>query len=252
MLASLAVCCGLLVGQPPRRLSSTWRQRPVCSASEPELLARLAELRRAPSLSARRAVLAAVADLEERSDAVSASAEGRWALLFSMQLAPEKERAGSAALLQPLIDLTYSAFFKVAPALAGSQQDGGRAGGGSNEQTISLSAGRVENRVRVPLPAGLPIQASALQICVNGLVRPEDSRGADRLRVEFEECAFRLLRAGQDDARRELVLPLPRPVGSLRTTFCNERLRISRGGRGGVFVLRRLGVPKAPAQPKGS
>ena len=37
-----------------------------------------------------------------------------------------------------------------------------------------------------------------------------------------------------------LRVPLPRPVGTLRTTFCDEELRVSRGGRGGVFVLRRL------------
>ena len=45
---------------------------------------------------------------------------------------------------------TYGAFFKVAPALAGAQQDGGS--GASNEQMLSLSTGIVENRVRIPLP----------------------------------------------------------------------------------------------------
>jgi hypothetical protein len=37
-----------------------------------------------------------------------------------------------------------------------------------------------------------------------------------------------------------LKLPLPRPVGSLRTTFCDDDIRIARGGRGGVFVTKRI------------
>jgi hypothetical protein len=35
-------------------------------------------------------------------------------------------------------------------------------------------------------------------------------------------------------------LPLPRPKGALKNTFCDETLRISRGGRGGVFITSRV------------
>ena len=35
-------------------------------------------------------------------------------------------------------------------------------------------------------------------------------------------------------------LPLPRPLGRLRTTFCDEEMRLSRGGRGGIFVLKKI------------
>ena len=38
----------------------------------------------------------------------------------------------------------------------------------------------------------------------------------------------------------QVELPLPRPVGKLRTTFCDADMRLSRGGRGGIFVLRRI------------
>lgn len=202
------------------------------------LFSALAELRKAPSPAAQRAVLSATTQLEARGDALSASADGRWALLFSTQLAPDVgQPAGTVPLVQPLIDATYAAFFRIAPALAGAQQDGGRTGG-FNEQRVSLATGVIENCVRVPLPAGLPMGA-ALEIRVDGLVAPVSAGGED-LRVEFTECAFRLLPRGGGGDGRGLVVPLPRPVGSLRTTFCDETLRVSRGGRGGVFVLKRL------------
>eukprot|EP00964_Phaeocystis_antarctica_P048402 scaffold28018_cov70-Phaeocystis_antarctica.AAC.7 len=89
------------------------------------LVAALAELRRVPSPSAKRAVLSATSQLEARDDALSASADGRWALLFSTQGAPEVgQPAGTIPLVQPLIDATYATFFRIAPALAGAQQDG--------------------------------------------------------------------------------------------------------------------------------
>ena len=43
---------------------------------------------------------------------------------------------------------------------------------------------------------------------------------------------------GGDSPR--LQLPLPRPKGVLRNTFCDDTLRISRGGRGGLFITSRL------------
>ena len=169
-----------------------------------------------------------------------ASPDGRWALLFSTQLAaPQAQEERQAPLLQPVIDATYALFFRVAPQLAGAQQDGGKSGGGSNEQRLSLSSGVVENRVRVPLPG--PLGGGALEIFVDGEVDAPDA--ADDLRVAFTECSFRLRpRGGGGGSAREgaLRVPLPRPVGSLRTTHCDEELRVSRGGRGGVFVLRRL------------
>ena len=60
--------------------------------------------------------------------------------------------------------------------------------------------------------------------------------------MAFTDCSFRLSgsRLSGSDEAPELRVPLPRPVGSLCTTHCDEDLRISRGGRGGVFVLRRL------------
>ena len=42
-----------------------------------------------------------------------------------------------------------------------------------------------------------------------------------------------------------LRLPLPRPRGVLKNTFCDDTLRLSRGGRGGVFITSRL--PSSPS-----
>ena len=209
------------------------------------LLSALAELKRAPSPGAKRAVLSATSQLEASDDALSASADGRWALLFSTQGAPEVgQPAGTIPLVQPLIDATYATFFRIAPALAGAQQDG--AAERFNEQRVSLTAGVVENRVRVPLPSGLQAIGAALEIRVDGLVAPIDAGvGEEQLRVEFTECAFRLLPKGGGGARG-LVVPLPRPVGSLRTAFCDATLRVSRGGSGGVFELKLL--PSVPGR----
>ena len=94
---SWAACAGALVlplRHPAAALAGT---RGCCrmAAEVPTdqakagLVAALAELRRVPSPSAKRAVLSATSQLEARDDALSASADGRWALLFSTQGAPE-------------------------------------------------------------------------------------------------------------------------------------------------------------------
>ena len=58
-----------------------------------------------------------------------------------------------------------------------------------------------------------------------------------RERPEFQRA---ILKMGAWESAGPLKLPLPRPVGSLRTTFCDDNVRIARGGRGGVFVTKRV------------
>ena len=50
----------------------------------------------------------------------------------------------------------------------------------------------------------------------------------------------------EEQESRELRLPLPRPRGTLCVTFCDETLRISRGGRGGLFVTSRAPTAAKP------
>ena len=204
------------------------------------VLTAIGQLSRTPTPAAQRAVLSAVSELESCGEN-SAAPDGRWALLFSTQVAvpgsSSQRPEGALPVIQPLIDFTYGLFFRVAPALAGSTA----AGGGSNEQYVSLAERCVDNRVRVPLPGWfrsfLP-SSRVLEIRVEGEVREADE--PDLLAVTFRECSFALSAGGDAEEGPRLRVPLPRPVGTLRTTHCDEEMRISRGGRGGVFVLKRL------------
>lgn len=223
MSAFLLLACTAAALQSQGRQS----QGPVADAKR-AVLSAVSGLRRTPSAATRNAVLRAVEDLEACSTGTTAPVDGRWSLIFSTQVAENARRDDAGAnILQPAIDATYSAFFKVAPALAGAAPDGSSSGA-SNEQSVDTSTGALRNRVRVPLPFGLP----RLEILVDGEAAP---KGGDELGVVFSDCTFRL-----GDSGDGLRLPLPRPVGSLVTTHCDDDLRISRGGRGGIFVLRRL------------
>lgn len=82
--------------------------------------------------------------------------------------------------------------------------------------------------VRVKL---LP-SAQPLQLKVNGDVAAMGD--VSMLQVTFTDFEVQM------GAMGSLAVPLPRPVGTLRSTYCDDDLRISRGGRGGIFVLRRL------------
>ena len=83
------------------------------------LLSAIAQMRRSPSLQARERVLSAVRELESSEAApAAASADGRWALIYSTQEAGGAT-SGGGGLAQALVDTTYAAFFKVAPLLAG-------------------------------------------------------------------------------------------------------------------------------------
>jgi len=198
------------------------------------LLTLIALLRREPSPSNRRAVLAAVVAVEA-TDCSEASIDGRWSLLFSTQESPTAIPSAPGPA-QAIIDSTYALFFKMAPFLAGAQADGATSAA-RNEQTVSLARGRVLNTVRIPVPAlG---STSAIVLDVHGSVaRTSDPNSVT---VCFERCDVAWAGGGG-----RITVPLPRPVGSLRTTYCDDSLRVSRGGRGGVFVLKRLPTTQPP------
>ncbi len=235
-MTSIPSILALLFLAPHRATGAT-----VALACKKELFAAIGALKRAPSAATRRSVLEAVEDVEALR-LLDGSVEGEWSLIFSTQIAGSVRKAPDPGPLQPILDSIYSAFFKVAPALAGSLD--GSSSGASNVQSVDLVSGTLLNRVRIPLAGGV-----RLEIDVDGTVAPDPSAGVTDLSVVFESCTFRLRGAKRGDAGDAgLRLPLPRPVGSLRTTHCDADLRISRGGRGGVFVLRRL-TPAAAASP---
>uniref|UniRef100_A0A7S4L5T4 Plastid lipid-associated protein/fibrillin conserved domain-containing protein n=1 Tax=Guillardia theta TaxID=55529 RepID=A0A7S4L5T4_GUITH len=161
---------------------------------------------------------------------------GRWSLIFSTQSAGE-----GIGGVDPTSYL-YRTLFRLAPFLAGGQED---AGGRDkwlrvrNEQTIDVQQKTVENFVVIravpssfPFPSLRPPSSSPqLVIRVFGELAGEQPR---RLGVTFSRASIKVPFLPQ------LVLPLPRPRGELRTGFCHGDIRISRGGRGGIFILKRI------------
>mmetsp|Transcript_8410 Transcript_8410/g.27936 ORF Transcript_8410/g.27936 Transcript_8410/m.27936 type:complete len:251 (-) Transcript_8410:644-1396(-) len=190
----------------------------------------------------RTAALEAVAALEAQATVPAPdSAEGTWALVWSVQEASPGP-AGSLAIdgavqaaVQQATDTLYGNFFKFFPALAGAQ--GGEFRGVRNEQTVSLAKGTVSNTVWIQPPALAPASSPPLVVTVRGEAGVGDAATAE-LDVVFTSFSLAL---GEAEGAPKVELPLPRPRGNLRTTVCTERgLRVSRGGRGGVFVLKRL------------
>lgn len=189
------------------------------------VLSAISDVRRARTPDARARFFLALEALEaERSDV--AAIDGRWSLVFSTDGSAGRAGSGPADPLQEAFGRAYKVFFRFAPALAGGQDVAFL--GASNEQLVDLAAGTVDNTVTVRPPVGRP-----LVLCVRGLVAREgDSAGS--FAVTFTESELRtplgLLR-----------VPLPRPRGQITSTFCDGELRVARGSKGTLFVLRRLG-----------
>jgi hypothetical protein len=195
----------------------------------------------------RMAILQAVAALEAEYVARSppdnnpnTCAGGEWSLIYST-----KQASSTAALNPSIVDIVsgqlYKVFFKFAPFLAGSQDDT-RASPVpqqqqqqvSNKQLIDLVNGKVLNTVTLPK---VPIFNKPVTIKVSGEVEQIYSGGTlvpGLLSVIFTDFSLMV------DDGGSVRLPLPRPRGSLRTTFCDGDLRVSRGGQGGVFVVKRM------------
>jgi len=172
--------------------------------------------------------------------------EGLWSLVYSasQDQAQAAADAGSAdGLIDKLTAQVYRFFFRFAPALAGSQGgDEQRNWWGSvrNEQLVDLSAGFVRNFVDITLSMSPP-PPWRLRITVEGEATPDEGGDAASLRVVFTQFGVSVVGDAPEWLRSLPALPLPRPQGSVQTTFVDEDLRVSRGGRGGLFVLRRRG-----------
>ena len=150
---------------------------------------------------------------------------GRWALVFSTQTARPKESAAKSImdLPQEVSNAIYSVLFKVAPFLAGGQERRRQAFSVANEQTVDEAAGTVDNSVT--LTQQTKNRHSRLR-----------RRATHRRRRHARGLAARRKR-GSAVSR---LIHLPRPVGRIVTTFVDDDLRLSRGSRGGQFVLKRI------------
>ena len=172
-----------------------------------------------------------------------ADVSGRWSLVYSTNDASSSAALGPLAAVldddafQKVSSQLYKAFFTFAPALAGSAETNAK--GVANTQIVDLETGVVDNVVNATLP--WPI--GEVHIGVRGEVRALDAE-AREVTVIFTEWEIGPAPTSDNGSERNppqtLRLPLPRPQGVLRNTFCDSTLRVSRGGRGGVFITSRL------------
>ena len=176
--------------------------------------------------SGRKEEIFAAAEALERLDCTEASVGGRWSLVYSTQTQGSDEEQ---SFLGAINGALYRGFFRFAPFLAGGQENVLQAIGPfgfsvGNEQLVDVVNKRVDNRVALRFGPGKGVK---LNVQVIGELEGKDERD---LAITF--TSFKV--------PPSLELPLPRPTGRLRTTFCDSTMRLSRGGRGGLFVLRRL------------
>lgn len=167
--------------------------------------------------------------------------EGNWALVFSTQISENKDRDDT--IVDVISARLYKQVFKLAPFLAGNQETVSTNFQVTNLQNLDIRNGAVNNVVRIKLSKSLGIE-----INVDGTIRVIKEVNPFTLEVIFDKFSVCLRNSnigGSDrnsDFTRKLVIPLPRPKGSLVTTFCDGDLRVSRGGRGGIFVAKRVGT----------
>ena len=169
------------------------------------------------------------------------------------------------------LNAMYKIFFKFAPSLAGGMDTDERGGrratrGGRSQQFISLRRGLAMNAVDL---VDLPL-VGRLLLCVNGGISVDEGEAAQwqkqraRLpvvRVVFDELmvyrneTLASWRTSIVESRKEgtgaggvgpplIRLPLPRPTGTLTTTYIDDQVRVSRGEKGGIFVAARLRAPE--------
>ena len=200
----------------------------VNAAAKLRVLSEIAVSRNVNAYTRTQGILKAVEDLEKVSSNLGQndSIDGSWNLIYSTQV--KKEGAGSSptgegglppiiSVFQLLSDQAYKFFFRFAPQLAGSNSSGSKT---KNFQVIDTVKGVIKNRVEIR--DGIPID-----IVVEGTCRVANVPN------EVEVCFISTTING-------IKIPLPRPVGTLTTVFYDGDMRISRGGQGGVFIVKKI------------
>jgi len=184
-------------------------------------------------------VLRAARVLEETGVVDATQIGGRWSLVFSTQTDISAGADGSVpeSVFNQINAVLYRFFFRFAPFLAGAED---RAASPTlpgvttrNEQVVDLAGMTVDNKVELQPSRGGP----KARIRVVGEL---EGSNAASLAVTFTSFSVALSTGGSGGFLPALSIPLPRPVGRLVTTFCDGDMRLSRGGRGGIFVLKRL------------
>jgi len=251
-----------------RRSRSSYRSQAVLDAASPSLseakratLRAVSGTRKLPRECTSKDVMLCVEALErvasagraETSKSILAPIDGDWTLVYSTKTSSgvvtraDDLMIGLGEIGESAIDAVtsalYATFFKFAPFLAGSAETNQR--GVRNTQKVDSLAGIVRNEVFVDAQLPLPFVKNmiVLRIGVEGEVKLLGDLSGSRAEVIFTSFDLGFTSSSvNDDDRVEpaLKVPLPRPRGTLDTTFCDNTMRISRGGRGGVFILTRV------------
>eukprot|EP00536_Pseudo-nitzschia_multiseries_P002708 jgi/Psemu1/184191/e_gw1.37.157.1 len=106
-----------------------------------------------------------------------------------------------------------------------------------SSQGIDRRRKRVRNVVNVQIKRPFPIKGSLI-VDVNFEPNSDDQRKID---VKFDSCRFVFQNAKID---RKINLGIFGPTGWLRTGYIDDRLRITRGHKGSVFILSRTAKRK--------
>jgi hypothetical protein len=203
-------------------------------------------------------ILIAVRTLEKdcptNDDRVLSELAGNWQLLWTTQ-DQSNVKGGWASFINPLENQSYSNN----PLLA--DDDGGGKGranpilpreiqdvlertgilepaGGTtiapirSSQSIDIKKSRVRNVVNVQIKKPFPVKGSLL-VDVNFHPNDVDRR---RIDVKFDSCRFIFKNANID---WNFPLGPLGPTGWLKTNYIDDKIRITRGHKGSVFILSR-------------
>ena len=222
-------------------------------------------------------ILIAVRNLEENCPTSAASVlselSGNWELLWTAQdRSSEQYIKGGLAnrIINPLENQSYAnnPFRGLNPF----QRGGGNGGGGGranpvlpreiqdvlertgilepsggtattvapirSSQGIDIKRSRVRNVVNVQIKRPFPVKGSLI-VDVDFKPNVEDKR---RIDVKFDSFRFIFKNANVD---RKFPLGVLGPTGWLRTGYIDDRIRITRGHKGSVFILSRTAKRKS-------
>jgi hypothetical protein len=202
-------------------------------------------------------ILIAVRTLEENcptnDDRVLLESAGNWHLLWTAQ-DQSNVKGGWASFINPLENQSYSnnPFLRrddkgrANPILPREIQDALErigilepTGGGTttiapvrSSQSIDIKKSLVRNIVNVQIKKPFPVKGSLL-VDVKFQPNNVDSR---RIDVKFDSCRFIFKNANAD---WNFPLGPLGPTGWLKTNYIDDKIRITRGHKGSVFILSR-------------
>ena len=213
------------------------------------ILRRVSTTREDADPSTRAAILDEIRQLEALNpspdpiDQWGSRLDGQWSLIGTYpddgSSSSSSSSSGDGASFSPqaLLDLTYETLYKsarwnwLAGGIASRREQ--RSTGARSFQNLDLASNTIYNVVDFNAPGG-----GRACISVRGEINREDSA---TLGVCFTESKITLKDAPKVFGIKapELTVPLPRPRGTVTTTYLDDDMRISRGSRNNIFLTVR-------------